>query len=159
MALHFGALQWQRRVLKRNIKFEYLKLAENRHLLTHFSFTREEYEALDWEEAHEFKLGSEKYDVIETRSGSSGIVMWCYRDRVEEQVDKEIEAALAALIGIPSSEKKKDGKKQQLKCLLYTEKRMESSFEDKGLLQMNIELRPHKAPITGIDTPPPETVS
>ena len=160
LVLHFGALQWQRRMLKRNVKFEYLKQAENRHLLTYFSFSREEYEALDWEEAHEFKLGTEKYDVIETQSESGKIILWCFRDRAEERVDQEVEIALMALLGTSKSENKEKGKKQQhLKCLLQTTRRVSPSFEDFGLAHFHVELCFYKAPVTGIDSPPPETVS
>lgn len=119
MGIHLGVLHWQQHLLKRSIKFEYLRLAENRHLLTSFTCTKQEYEQLDWEEPHEFKKGAEKYDVIELLTKGDVYEVWCFRDRDEEALEQEIERCILAFMGHPSSQRplKKDGKKEIAKEL------------------------------------------
>lgn len=157
MGIHLGLLQWQLQKHQRELKFSYLQQDENRHLLTSFTFTERQYENLDWEEPHEFKLNGEKYDVIEVLKQGDCLQLICYRDRAEEKLEKEIEQAIWALLGTESPQKDSKQKDSKDGVKFFISPSLSQWHEPTRAPQSaTLKLSFYSMPSLYVESPPPQ---
>ena len=64
---------------------------------------------LDWEHSREFEYKGEMYDVIRAETKGDSIWYWCYWDRKETKLRKELNVLLVNLMG-PGQQNKNEGR-------------------------------------------------
>lgn len=64
---------------------------------------------LDWEHSREFEYKGEMYDVIRSETKGDSIWYWCYWDRKETKLRKELNVLLVNLMG-PGQQSKNEGR-------------------------------------------------
>lgn len=64
---------------------------------------------LDWEHSREFEYKGEMYDVIHSETKGDSIWYWCYWDRKETKLRKELNVLLVNLMG-PGQQNKNEGR-------------------------------------------------
>ena len=84
-------LSYERGQIKRSIKRK-LMHSVNKSELVLLKFTPEESEKmLRWEHSKEFEYKGEMYDVVETRIEDGFIYYWCWEDKEETVLNRELE--------------------------------------------------------------------
>jgi hypothetical protein len=64
---------------------------------------------LNWEHSREFEYKGEMYDVIRSETKGDSIWYWCYWDRKETKLRKELNVLLVSLMG-PGQQSKNEGR-------------------------------------------------
>ena len=64
---------------------------------------------LDWEHSREFEYKGEMYDVLRSETKGDSIWYWCYWDRKETKLRKELNVLLVNLMG-PGQQNKNEGR-------------------------------------------------
>ena len=83
-------------------------IPQDEQLLWKFS-TEDARLKLDWEHSHEFEYKGEMYDVIRYEVKGDSIWYWCYWDRKETKLRKELNVILVNLMG-PGQQNKNEGR-------------------------------------------------
>lgn len=119
-----------------------------------FHFTKQEYEALHWEEkGKEFELKNKMYDVTSIEVTEDGFIVKCYHDKAESLIKKVLNS---------HSKKPKNSNKRKIKTFKYI-----SRFDDymHGLLSQFLTVSDSKCAhldllyenvLYDIESPPPE---
>jgi hypothetical protein len=83
-------------------------IPQEEQLLWKFS-TEDARQKLDWEHSREFEYKGEMYDVIRSETKGDSIWYWCYWDRKETKLRKELNVLLVNLMG-PGQQNKNEGR-------------------------------------------------
>ena len=86
-------------------------IPEDEQLLWKFS-TEDARHKLEWEHSREFEYKGEMYDVIRSETKGDSIWYWCYWDRKETKLKKEMNVLLVNLLG-PGQQSKNEGRQLQ----------------------------------------------
>lgn len=88
-------LQHRQEMIKREVAEEIERGLEKEQLIL-LEFTLSEVKTkLKWRSAREFEYNHELYDVVESLSDNDKILFWCWRDRHETEIEREIEAIIS----------------------------------------------------------------
>mgnify|MGYP003402136436 FL=1 len=83
-------------------------IPQDEQLLWKFS-TEDAKLKLDWEHSREFEYKGEMYDVLRSETKGDSIWYWCYWDRKETKLWKELNVLLVNLMG-PGQQNKNEGR-------------------------------------------------
>lgn len=83
-------------------------IPQDEQLLWKFS-TEDARHKLEWEHSREFEYKGEMYDVIRSETKGDSIWYWCYWDRKETKLRKELNVLLVNLMG-PGQQNKNEGR-------------------------------------------------
>lgn len=87
---YYPTLLLQRYLHKRHVWAQLKAHIPHEHL-SNFTFSKTEYQGLNWIHSNEFELNGKLYDIVKTSPSSDSIVVSCINDETEEIIKGNIE--------------------------------------------------------------------
>lgn len=93
-------LQFQKKQVKREVKWKMIAGIEKEALVL-LKFTASEVESqVKWEHSKEFEFKGEMFDVVEKRIKGDTIYYWCWSDREETKLNRQLDELVSCALGL-----------------------------------------------------------
>ena len=97
LATTLAVLHLRKREIRREVKERMMAGLSDHDLVRIAVHRKEATKVLRWEHAHEFEYGDVMYDVVRQKSTPDSLVYWCWEDRAESQVNRQLDKAVAGI--------------------------------------------------------------
>lgn len=91
-----GVYKYQQLSIRHKAKQHILSVTD-RSDLVFFRFQKNDVEKLEWERSDEFEFEGNMYDVVETYQKGDSIYYWCWPDKQETALNRQLDRLLADL--------------------------------------------------------------
>ena len=110
MVIAIGLGYFQKKQIRKELKHQIIAGIDKSELVE-FTFSTQEAANLSWEHAKEFEYNGYMYDVVERLDKGDTIVMWCWKDDQETQLNQKLNSLMAMVL---SNQKPEDNNTHQI---------------------------------------------
>ena len=118
-----------------------------------FKFTDEEAADLSWEHSKEFEYKGEMYDIIRQERKNDTTWYWCYWDKKETKVRKDMRNVLARALTLPQQQKNQERIGDFFKTL-FLHQGLQFRTQDAGASSITHAQRDAPSVLTNAPNPP-----
>jgi hypothetical protein len=108
-----GAYTWlhqQRKGIRKEAKHRIIAGIDRKEL-TYLTFSTEEAEVLlNWKHDKEFEYNGEMYDIVHRNEGKDSVSYWCWWDKAETRLNKQLKTLVADIMGHHPEDRKTRGR-------------------------------------------------